>query len=545
MAEIDYLEELLNRKMPEIDLSAIKKEAIAQAAAQPLPEKPALPANSYIGPGGTVIQRQEPIKIVGSTIDPRQYIQDADQNPPELEGQRESVNLLGNKILDDVNYTADKITDERARYGKHTDKLEAIADQYLKPVPAFKSQYEDMAKKIANEAKTETYKAPEEDMLTKAIYALGPGALGMLTGVDGMAAAAPAQKGAYDLRSQDRKEQLEAYKTKQNEGSKRQVALKLLMDSEQESFNKQQDQEGKRMGEASKILSGLSSEESKRLDSLINDRMELLKEDYQNERISQKDYYDNMMQLKGFQNQREIAEMMAGAGLTRVDMTNEAALKRQQEANSSAEKRAKEAAKAKVDAASIKKGSGHGGGKRLSIGAAENIASADTALSGLADVRAAVENNPEIFGKGQNILNKAAIATGIGDLATKAGSIDADLMTKAQIIGRYLEGGKLAEGDIKRYRKMLPETGDKPEIVQNKIAILERMLQQKYQADLASYKSSGYDTSKYGSKQVGPGITQGLNKQPQGFPRQLRKSGKVVTVKNDKELKEAQSEGWN
>lgn len=153
------------------------------------------------------------------------------------------------------------------------------------------------------------------------------------------------------------------------------------------------------------------------------------------------------------------------------------------------------------------------GGRGLTTSATENLAGSDVALSQLNDTKNLVENNPEMFGKGTSLIGSAAAAFGVGETGTKAASLDADLRSKAQMIGRYLEGGKLAEGDINRYRKMLPERGDKPEIVQNKIATLERMIQQKYNADLSAYGSSGYDVGKFKTKEVSKGLTEGLKNQ--------------------------------
>jgi hypothetical protein len=93
---------------------------------------------------------------------------------------------------------------------------------------------------------------------------------------------------------------------------------------------------------------------------------------------------------------------------------------------------------------------------------------------------------------------------------------------------------------------MLPELGDKPEILQNKIASLKRLLEQKHNNDLESYRASGYDVSRFERKQISAGITEGVGKknEPGKFPMTVRKGTQSTTVENIKELVEARKEGW-
>lgn len=64
---------------------------------------------------------------------------------------------------------------------------------------------------------------------------------------------------------------------------------------------------------------------------------------------------------------------------------------------------------------------------------------------------------------------------------TSAQTFEAEAMQAAQLIGRFLEGGKLAEGDIARYRKLLPTITDTDATAQNKIASLRQLLSQNLQ----------------------------------------------------------------
>lgn len=155
------------------------------------------------------------------------------------------------------------------------------------------------------------------------------------------------------------------------------------------------------------------------------------------------------------------------------------------------------------------------GGKIMPVGAVENLAASDQALRSLEDLSSITQANPEMFGKGVGLLGNLSVATGLGDTATKAASLDADLMSKAQVIGRYLEGGKLAEGDAKRYAQMLPARGDKPEIVANKIATLKRMIEQKLESDRAGYSAAGYKVGERVERPISPGLIGGVGKKSQ------------------------------
>lgn len=323
MAEVDYLDLILNQNLPELDLAAIKKQAIAQAAKAPKPSPaPVLSAM----PSGEMAQVQEESVVSADPLDRDVYIQEKPTDPRELSQNRESYNMLERKLRERIGQQEQLVGRQEGARQPYIDKLNQMVDQYMQPAPRFKSQYEDIVKRISEESVRDREEMPQESFLEKAIYALGPGVLATLGGEAGGLAAPAAQRGAYALREQEQKRVLDAYKTRQNEGSKRQVALKLLMDSEQEAFNKQQETQEKRMGEAQKILSSLSSDESKRLDQAIADRMKLLQDDVQSQRISIKEYQDNVGQLSQLKNQLDIAKIQAEAGITREKIQGKTAL---------------------------------------------------------------------------------------------------------------------------------------------------------------------------------------------------------------------------
>ncbi len=76
-----------------------------------------------------------------------------------------------------------------------------------------------------------------------------------------------------------------------------------------------------------------------------------------------------------------------------------------------------------------------------------------------------------------------------------AKTIDAQLRQAAQVVGSYLEGGKLMKDDEVKYRNMLPNLADTPEVAKNKLTLVERLIAQRQNSNLDALKGAGYNTS--------------------------------------------------
>lgn len=133
-------------------------------------------------------------------------------------------------------------------------------------------------------------------------------------------------------------------------------------------------------------------------------------------------------------------------------------------------------------------------GRDLPAGDAVLIGGADSAFKALDDMSSVFSANPDITGPGVGQISKIKGWLEMGEGGTRAKTFDAQAQANAQIIGKFLEGGKLAEGDIKRYRSMLPGLGDSPEAAQGKIQILQNLIAQKQQAELSALKNAGFNT---------------------------------------------------
>jgi len=92
-----------------------------------------------------------------------------------------------------------------------------------------------------------------------------------------------------------------------------------------------------------------------------------------------------------------------------------------------------------------------------------------------------------------------------------AQSFDAQMKIAAQVIGKSLEGGKLTDSDIERYRSMLPNITDTPKTAQGKLKNIQKTLNNIYKTKSDFYTNSSIipDISAY----LEPAT---INDEPQG-----------------------------
>lgn len=102
-----------------------------------------------------------------------------------------------------------------------------------------------------------------------------------------------------------------------------------------------------------------------------------------------------------------------------------------------------------------------------------------------------IDTKPGLFGPVRGFLGQK------NSYDTEAQTIDDDLRRASQVIGKYMEGGVLRKEDEEKYRKMLPQLTDKPEVALNKLEGVANLLAQKQQDYLESYAKAGYDVSKF------------------------------------------------
>lgn len=124
----------------------------------------------------------------------------------------------------------------------------------------------------------------------------------------------------------------------------------------------------------------------------------------------------------------------------------------------------------------------------------------------LKDLSSVIDSNKDLFGP---VAGRAGAAN---PYDTQAQTIDAQMRASSQAFGRYMEGGVLRKEDEDKYRKMFPQLTDTPEVARNKLAVVNRLLTQKQNADVSALRDQGYDVRAFGLLPEGK-MPEGLIKQ--------------------------------
>lgn len=90
---------------------------------------------------------------------------------------------------------------------------------------------------------------------------------------------------------------------------------------------------------------------------------------------------------------------------------------------------------------------------------------------------------------------------------TDARKYSDDVRAAAQVIGGYLEGGKLTDTDYEKYMNLLPKAGETEESVRNKINNVRALIGQRQGSQKAALAGAGYDVAKIPSASANVGFT--------------------------------------
>ena len=127
--------------------------------------------------------------------------------------------------------------------------------------------------------------------------------------------------------------------------------------------------------------------------------------------------------------------------------------------------------------------------EKLPAARVESITEGAAVSRMLPDIEETIIGNSDVFGP---IGGRARAANPYDE---KSRTIDAQMRASSQAFGRFMEGGVLRKEDEEKYRKMFPQLSDTPDIATNKLAIVRRILSQRYKDVVQSLKGSGYDVS--------------------------------------------------
>ena len=143
-------------------------------------------------------------------------------------------------------------------------------------------------------------------------------------------------------------------------------------------------------------------------------------------------------------------------------------------------------------------------GKQLPISTLEAFGDSQASIKALDESQKSFEANKDIAGPLISVGTKFKKWGEIGDVGQQAKSFDAELQLNAQVIGKYLEGGKMTDSDIVRYKQMLPNLSDSYEVAQKKIQLIKNKIAQKQSSQLNAMKAAGYDVGSLEAPVVGP-----------------------------------------
>lgn len=113
---------------------------------------------------------------------------------------------------------------------------------------------------------------------------------------------------------------------------------------------------------------------------------------------------------------------------------------------------------------------------------------------------------------------------GLNPYDTTAQSFQAQVNATKQIVGKYLEGGVLRLEDEKKYEKILPKLSDTPEVAQNKINEVRKLIDNKYASQIQTLGGAGYNVSGLAQQEQGGQQTQGTIQHPEGKTLDVQKA---------------------
>lgn len=153
-------------------------------------------------------------------------------------------------------------------------------------------------------------------------------------------------------------------------------------------------------------------------------------------------------------------------------------------------------AKAKQDLAESKRKESATANKErtLPAGTAEGLGGASSSYTAVDDITDILNKNKDITGPGAGLLSEAAAKFQMGDRGKAAASLNAELKSRAQIIGTYLEKGKMTDKDVPKYEKMLPAITDSSEVASAKIQNLKRLISLEQKGRAEALRGAGYNT---------------------------------------------------
>lgn len=193
-------------------------------------------------------------------------------------------------------------------------------------------------------------------------------------------------------------------------------------------------------------------------------------------------------------------------------------------------------------AAELSGGGAAGGGKTLPAQETANLAGATSSVKQLDDYMNSLAQAEDITGPFMGRVSGLMAKAQLGDTGQRAASLDAMQRQLGQVIGTYLEKGKLTDADVPKYIRMLPAMTDSPQVRRAKTESLKRLIATRQADERNTLGAAGYDVEKIPAS-VGPelpsmaakskgflGGEQGTATAGASKPKTVRQNGHTFTL---------------
>lgn len=139
---------------------------------------------------------------------------------------------------------------------------------------------------------------------------------------------------------------------------------------------------------------------------------------------------------------------------------------------------------------------GAGGAQQLPAGEAAKLGEATAAVQSVSDLQKKYADKAGGF--------LGWVASKLPFVQNDAKRYEKESNAAAQVVGSYLEGGKLTESDLDRYKDMLPHAGDTAETARTKTQAIVDLVGRRQRAQKEALGASGYNVS--GIKDAAPNV---------------------------------------
>lgn len=128
-----------------------------------------------------------------------------------------------------------------------------------------------------------------------------------------------------------------------------------------------------------------------------------------------------------------------------------------------------------------------GAGKQLSASDVAKFQEGNVIPAMLTDVKSVIDQNKDIFGPVGGRISA------LNPYDVRGQTIESTMKTASQAFGKFMEGGVLRKEDEEKYRKMFPSLSDTPDVAQNKLQVVNKLLTDKQSSTLEALRKSGFD----------------------------------------------------